>query len=72
MSLHFLIEVNGKAIGAVMIQRRHPLVDGEPSEYGVVAECPIGEVLQATVMHHYDDGALVLIRKALVAITEHA
>lgn len=70
MALHFPILVNGQPIGSVYIRRLHELVPGEASNYTVETNYPIGEVRTTTVLHDYDDGALVLIQKALAEIIE--
>lgn len=67
--LHFPILVNGRPIGYVKIRRLHALVQGQPSEYEVNVEYPMHEGHPTTrVLHDYDDGALVLIQKALANV----
>lgn len=64
--LHFIIKVNADVIGTVYIQR----LNGGPGEwclYNVIVEQPPGVVTTVEMSHHYDDGALVLIRKAIEA-----
>jgi len=76
MSLHFPILINGAAIGNVVITRQHDLIPGQSSTYAVrvrVDRQPPAEVgsdtYEVTVQHLYEDGALVLIQKALAAVT---
>lgn len=71
MALHFDIKVNGDRIGAVVIIRRNRVVvPGEESTYTVEVEYPPGELHRTEITHDYDDGALVLLNKALSAIIE--
>jgi hypothetical protein len=59
--------VNGETIGTVYIQRLDEVVPGQPSRYLVEVEYK-GELRKTEVEHDYDDGALVLISKALAAV----
>lgn len=68
MALHFNVLVNGERIGFVYI-RRHGLVNVcAGSTYECEVEYPTGVTRRAIVTHNYDDGALVLIQKALAAV----
>lgn len=66
MALHFPVLVNGHMVGYVNIQRIAELAGGW-MRYDVQVDYPIGVVARATVVHFYDDGATVLIIKALQA-----
>lgn len=68
MALHFELKVNGESIGVVYVQRL-TLAPGL-CRYRVEAEHPLGEVRMVEVEHEYDEGALVLVAKALLAIVE--
>ena len=70
MALHFPLKVNGASIGGVYIQRQGAVTPGQPSEYLVEVIYPLGTTRRTTVLHNYEDGALVLIRKALEALEE--
>ena len=67
--LHFSIFVNNAPIGNVYIRRQHELIPGQASKYEVNVDYD-GKTSRVTVYHHYDDGALVLIAKALEAVNE--
>lgn len=67
MALHFPIMINGETIGRAHIRRQHPVVPGEPSEYAVQVDYPLGTTSHATVYHLYEDGALALIASAMLA-----
>jgi hypothetical protein len=63
--------VNNKSIGIIDIQRDTGGVPTRDSvcTYTVRTRCH-GEVREAKVQHRYGDGALMLMRKALVAVTD--
>ena len=67
--LHFPILVNNSSIGNVFITRQHDLIPGEPSEYKVLVDLN-DNTFHVRVSHRYEDGALVLITKALAAVTK--
>lgn len=67
MALHFEIKVNHKWIGEVEIRRLGSVdLDGIGTyEVSVVYK---GKLHKAVVKHRYDDGAIILIRKALLLV----
>lgn len=67
MALHFPILVNDNPIGNVVITRQHDLIPGQSSTYKVTANL-VNETYDVTVQHLYEDGALVLIQKALAGV----
>ena len=67
--LHFPILVNNSPIGNVFIRRQHDLTPDRWSQYTVKVDIN-DERYEVTVRHCYDDGALVLISKALEAIAQ--
>lgn len=69
MALHATLMVNNQPVGIIYIQRlNRDVVPGEPSLYDVQIRYPVGVEHSARVEHLYEDGALVLIRKALEAV----
>lgn len=70
MALHFRLMVNHDIVGQVYIQRTEKL-DGRSTAYTYrVGVDYRGEHRSTEVTHYYQDGALVLVRKALQAIEE--
>lgn len=67
MALHFFVRVDRNVIGYFEAQRREPLSTEKIYTYDVRLELN-GVHSRTVVRHNYDDGAFVLILRALTAI----
>jgi hypothetical protein len=68
MALHFVLKLNGQPIGYFNARRKEHLTNGEQVSTYEIAVSHNQTERRFEVKHRYNDGALVLVRKALAAM----